>query len=483
MKLRYQRELYRALLCWDTGREETDFGYPLQMCLRNFIPGLLPCQGQTVDGKFCLCWDVTSRHSLAQAVGEGSLPVTILLQVMKALQSTMEAMEKYLVPCDCLALSPEWIYLDVGHEAVSFLCDFGEQDSFRLTLQTFGEFVLAHMDHQDPRTMRLGYGLYRLTVEDTFDRAEFSRLLEEAQNENTPQIKQSFGDEAQALSAEQRVSPHVASDEGETHQEMTDEQRLRHEALQSFFSEEEDTADGILPPGKIILLCGLAVVLGLLVMEGVVFFRSGHHLTWGWMAAGGVLFILALVVFVLLECAHRWRERKSEDIKRKENAGAMGRAWLKDSTRSKDSARLKDSAVSKHSINLNEPAAVIESAHFKQNNTDDIQQTVLLDAWMYCSAGQDAFLQCEDGKTFPLKGEHWLIGKQRTEVDICLEKSTVSRLHARIYRKERTYYIEDLNSRNGTRLEGQLINSGQPEVLKDGSEIIFADVSCTFKLF
>ena len=90
MKLRYQRELYRALLCWDTGKEEADLGYPLQMCLRNSIPGLLSCHGQTVDGKFCLCWDVTSRHSLSQAVGETSLPVRLLVQVLKTLQNTME---------------------------------------------------------------------------------------------------------------------------------------------------------------------------------------------------------------------------------------------------------------------------------------------------------------------------------------------------------------------------------------------------------
>ena len=44
----------------------------------------------------------------------------------------------------------------------------------------------------------------------------------------------------------------------------------------------------------------------------------------------------------------------------------------------------------------------------------------------------------------------FIIGKQENLVDYVLRRETVSRLHLRIDRKEDRYYVQDLNSTNGT---------------------------------
>ena len=56
-----------------------------------------------------------------------------------------------------------------------------------------------------------------------------------------------------------------------------------------------------------------------------------------------------------------------------------------------------------------------------------------------------------------------------------LGSGTVSRLHARINKADDVYYIEDLNSRNGTWVNGKLLHYMEKVSLQHGDVIAFAD--------
>ena len=140
MEVRYQRDLYRIQLCCDTEKEEEQLGYPLQMCLRNTIAGLLACQVQGTDNRLTICWDVTSRHSLVQVTGEGQVSPLILQRILRALLQTMEAMARYLLPCEYLVLDPTLLFLTPESGEVGFVCDFEDTQSFHRTLLLLGEY-------------------------------------------------------------------------------------------------------------------------------------------------------------------------------------------------------------------------------------------------------------------------------------------------------------------------------------------------------
>ena len=72
-----------------------------------------------------------------------------------------------------------------------------------------------------------------------------------------------------------------------------------------------------------------------------------------------------------------------------------------------------------------------------------------------------------------LDQEAYTIGKKRGEADLVLEDLSISRLHARIVKEEDGYYLEDMNSTNGTFKNGLRMQPYEKRKLEEGDEITF----------
>lgn len=83
----------------------------------------------------------------------------------------------------------------------------------------------------------------------------------------------------------------------------------------------------------------------------------------------------------------------------------------------------------------------------------------------------------ERGKDFKIQKEETKIGRDE-ENDIVFPHPTVSRFHAKIIREGENYFIEDLNSANGTFVNGIKV---QRELLHDNDILQFGDIVCIFK--
>ncbi len=79
-------------------------------------------------------------------------------------------------------------------------------------------------------------------------------------------------------------------------------------------------------------------------------------------------------------------------------------------------------------------------------------------------------------------GEETLtIGKQKDEVDLVVDDFSISRIHARITLEEDGYYLEDMNSTNGTFKNGLYLQPYEKRKLQEEDEIRLGTVLLVFR--
>lgn len=81
----------------------------------------------------------------------------------------------------------------------------------------------------------------------------------------------------------------------------------------------------------------------------------------------------------------------------------------------------------------------------------------------------------EQGSSLVLNGNTAQIGRGLAN-EVSLKEASVSRKHAKIYRDNDQYYVEDLQSRNGTWINGHAIVSGQRVQVQEGVPIALGNV-------
>lgn len=86
----------------------------------------------------------------------------------------------------------------------------------------------------------------------------------------------------------------------------------------------------------------------------------------------------------------------------------------------------------------------------------------------------------ESGEHIFLEKVPFYIGSLAEYVDYVIHAEGISRFHAKIECKEGQYYITDLNSTNGTIVNGCLLNAHEPEQLHTGDMIQFAHQNYIF---
>jgi len=88
----------------------------------------------------------------------------------------------------------------------------------------------------------------------------------------------------------------------------------------------------------------------------------------------------------------------------------------------------------------------------------------------------------EEMGNYILNGETTVLGKKEEDCDLFFKGRGVSKIHAMIKREEDGYYLKDLNSRNGTYLNGQIIEYEELVRLKSKDRIRMGETELVFEI-
>lgn len=476
------------------------------------IEGILPMEQRCFDNQVFYYYEITAKQTMINVLERTSLTGTTLRKFIQGLLEVLEEAYEYLLPEEDLILLPEFIYLDII-KYQPYLCYLpGSAHNLKKQLNILMEYLMNRIDYTDKDAVLLAYRLYAVSREEDFT---FDQLTQVLQSDLQPEIKeQTAGKRGSRLAAKPDLSE---QEEGQfLHSKGQVEEK--QEPIKKFTALYGDSGDADLIrnypvmneriesetevlyyPVQTLILAGICILIGILITilsltTGILYNSFGNKLDYSKLLAMGLI-ILCAESYALKKLFNKKNKiskvvRACEYIDPRKNFGlrGIGLRWKLKARITDDLGEAKEKVqAAKHVINS-------EGVHYSENEADnelrklikhqeempdeeDCNPTCLLSAlpvknpYITLKAIDNSKVKDIQVPEFP-----FFIGKLHNNMNYCLEKEVISRYHAKITHEGDQYFIFDLNSMNGTFVNGEALLPYQKKEIKAGDEIALADI-------
>lgn len=414
---------YQRILL-DKKPEEKKYQYC--MLNRGGIKGLLPCSLRYINGLAYLYYDITSKQNVAQLYEGRVIKRQWMKDFVWGVQQIQMVLSRFLLDSQNILWYPQQVFQDLESNVFSFLYVpyYEEENSFLRLL----EFLVEHIDYEDEELVECVYHMYEqyekcgnvYLQEQIF---EDIRLLEKTicPPEGKKEDKQGEKEKLRGEEEEKLLAQNMTGWEG--HENVEGEEKKRYEKAEMLKRTKTDKA--------------------------------------------------------------LKKDTKAIDKEMKNNKSDKSRAG-----REKVGSEAASEKVEKKGI-----FSRWEGRRKKEReNREEYRMAMELPMAGYSVAEEDSYEEEEWGKTIYMEAVSDMvkepglytekgillqtihkpmhtIGKKKDEADVVLEDVSVSRLHARITKEQENYFLEDLNSTNGTFKNGLRMQPYEKRKLEEGDEI------------
>lgn len=456
MRAEYKRDMnHNYLILYGEDEINTD-SYQVRMLVGNVIPSLLKCRIQGMDGRFLVYFDITSKQALSVLYEEKKMGVEDLRLIFGGFVKAMEDAAEYLMNPGQFIISPEYIYTDIEKQEIYFCMMPGYEKDIKEQFQFLTEYILPKIDHQDQDAVILGYGVYKRAMEDSFHLEHIKEELYKTQGQQgtTTTKAEQMKTESEQRQESEDFNP---EEEGFWENEEINQEFVRDGEKSKRLSLPQKTGVIVLAA---ILLCGIATIT---LMGYLPYLETGTIL--------GIIIVLVacvmLFVYVLKIKKKPGALRQGREEERDKPKGITGKVPTDQTDQSQNTIK----SVVK---STNKPVVKSSQLHA------DYGETVVLSAGAV--SGPASLVSKEPGElaTIYINEDLTVIGKLETACDAVICLPTVSRIHAKIRKKEDAYYLTDMNSRNGTAVNGRLLLPDEEYQLEPEDEVDFAQARYIF---
>ena len=456
MRAEYKRDMnHNYLILYGEDEINTD-SYQVRMLVGNVIPSLLKCRIQGMDGRFLVYFDITSKQALSVLYEEKKMGVEDLRLIFGGFVKAMEDAAEYLMNPGQFIISPEYIYTDIEKQEIYFCMMPGYEKDIKEQFQFLTEYILPKIDHQDQDAVILGYGVYKRAMEDSFHLEHIKEELYKTQGQQgtTTTKAEQMKTESEQRQESEDFNP---EEEGFWENEEINQEFVRDGEKSKRLSLPQKTGVIVLAA---ILLCGIAATT---LMGYLPYLETGTIL--------GIIIVLVACVMLFVYVSK---------IKKKPGALRQGREEERDNPKGitgkvpTDQTDQSQNTIKSVVKSTNKPVVKSSQLHA------DYGETVVLSAGAV--SGPASLVSKEPGElaTIYINEDLTVIGKLETACDAVISLPTVSRIHAKIKKKEDAYYLTDMNSRNGTAVNGRLLLPDEEYQLEPEDEVAFAQARYIF---
>ncbi len=469
MEIQYQKDYKKSCVLLTPDPKLDLDSYPVRMLQYHTSDVLLPCSLQSMDNRTEFCYDITAKESLQDHLLHQKVKACDLRELLEEFIRMLSETEMFLLDADQILLQPELVFYDKENHHLQFCWFPGEKTEIYLQFRNLMEYLLPLLDHRDDEAVRIGYGVYRCLMEPGFHIEQIKAQLYRGQRET--EVEQ-----------EDIPTEREEREEREESRESSEHSRERAQAIRSFFEESDEDLEEAekKQPGKSGKRSGLLVILWAAAFLGVCVLRCLGYLTF---LTFPVLLCGFLIVLALLLVNEFLISKKKKDApvdgqtqKKGLHQGSMAQAsiqWPGKKVVEPEEIRQMYSQGQEQAeaADAGGQEAIRESAFSGQGHLDDTQPlpTQVRSVIRLRSQSPDKRPDLE------LQRDWAMIGKNADMADVVIDWPTISRIHAKLCKVEQDFYLTDLNSMNGTWVNGTAIAGQGGCKVEAGDVIRFAD--------
>lgn len=539
MQVSYKRDMNHNYLILDP--EEQIYGneYQIRMLSMNDIRGLLKCNMKKMDGKVYFYYEVTSKQSLERIFEKSTMTMDDIKALLLGVKSSIENVAKYLLEPDHVLLDSSYIYMDIETKEPCLCYLPSYKGSITNSFKELAEFILKRLDHNDPGAVALGYDIYRQTTEENFSIEQIIQSVYRQQTSSDLRLYEKSGQAGQTVQSgikaeqtseeykiqkdpkeiieESKESPFIDTTDPELKRQIKDEKeevKLKKEAaLRKNKSKEVKKHNEVKGEGdksyhynrKKDVKSGdndnqagsshknwkkINVKLNVMIIAATVFgivgiFTAGSYFEADMTQLGGIVFFVLGGVGYLISLINRKKPvKKEKQGKRKTDSDSIMEFMEEDKNDADDDVEVNAGANgrNKGDFKTNIQSSIL-SEHtdmqddYQEEPEEQIGQTTILcgneELKKLCFISMEPHLR----GNILLYEEALYIGKMKSKVDVQIDLPVVSRVHAKIWKEDGIFYVMDLNSMNGTFLNGERLEANERREIRPSDEVAFATAS------
>lgn len=391
-----------------------------QYCImkRGGISGFLPFEIRYIDSDAYMYYDITSRQNISTLYSKKPLDRKWIKAFFSSMKMIRNEAVRFLLTPDNLIWNPSNVYQDIKTGKFGYLyVPYLDEDN---GMSEMMEFLVSHVDYSDEELVRCVYSIaeqYKSNGEVYLQ----EKIYLDADELNVT------GDDDENASIDETEGESASDGEEASGSGISADRSAERRDMDDVYSHAEKIGNGFGIPG------------------------SGP---------------VRLKPYKLLSAREKPREEGSVSVKK----SLLGMLRAKDRKLRNEYSFGSEAEMT--------GAVADETKYSDQEETGEAEGTVFVDL---SSSDNVRRIESESGSLlYELKNESCVIGKNE-DADLLLDDVGISRMHARIYLKDNEYYLEDLNSTNGTYKNGLKLKPYEQKKLSKGDEIRLASRKLVFR--
>lgn len=513
--MRFERENNLSYLVLDESNNEMESGSQKDECSdieykmikNNSIEGLLPMQQRVIDGREIYYYDITSKQQMSKLYSYVQIRLEDVLMICESIALMVQNINMYMLDLAKVRLEAEYMYVDISEKKVEFVYyPYRQQENgCDESIMRLFEYILEHFDHSvEKEQLMTMYMIYQKVVQKEYNLETFNELVKECSMEIQREEKRKEQDEKQEESNGEELSEtfvkftereKFAKQEefqtekrnwdNQTQERSSDKIQINAVPAENIDDEVEIKNEKLLKYQKLIKAISIGVIiLGILkiLVPGIVplpidITASALMIVIGTVVLAGVSAI-PQHVFVKMQPRRRVQkyevpfEQNFEDKQHKDNENLS-----LESQQARQIQQLQQTCQPQQIQNMQQAQQLQQSQQLQR--TQEPQTMLLSDYINSIKSGSGTFgkitlVSQETREMLEIIKFPCLIGSMAESCDKVISEKLISRLHCCIDDSKEGYYIEDMNSTNGTFVNEERLVPNNRHILNNGDKVRLA---------